>query len=519
MRRRRGGIVIPSLAAGALLALSLPPWGFWPLAFLGAALLFWRLDGLVLRSRLLAGWLTGVGCFGIGLAWAKSFNWYGAVVLVALEALTMALAAACTPRRAGRPGAFVGAFTLLEAVRMAWPFGGLPIGGVYLGQAGGPLLGAARLGGPLLLTALVWAIGAVVGSIGPPALRAGWRVARRAGRGAPAPPVAVPGAHRPALLACLASRWPCWRSRSAPPSPPTAAPPGARSRSPRCRAAGGAGTSETEVAPPVVLGAQLAASEGLGPNDRLSLVVWPEDVIALPGPLRGTPQAAALAALARRLHATVLAGVTETVSDTSFRNEIVAWGPNGRVVSTFEKVHRVPFGEYVPFRGFFSRLASLSAVPLDAIAGHGDGLMSTPAAPVGVLVSYEVFFAARGRSSVRAGAEVLAVPTNTSSYSTSQVPAQEIAAARVQAVEEGRDLVQAAPTGFSVVIDHRGTILRRSGLGGRAVILAKVGLRRGATLYERFGDLPVEIAAGLLWLSAGWNGRRRPRATGGAPVA
>jgi apolipoprotein N-acyltransferase len=248
-------------------------------------------------------------------------------------------------------------------------------------------------------------------------------------------------------------------------------------------------------------------------------VVWPEDVIALPGPLTGTPQAAELASLARRLHATVLAGVTETVSDTSFRNEIVGWGPSGRVVSIFEKVHRVPFGEYVPFRGFFSHLANLSAVPLDAIPGHGDGLMRTPAAPVGVLVSYEVFFAARGRSSVRAGAEVLAVPTNTSSYGTSQVPAQEIAAARVQAVEEGRDLVQADPTGFSAVIDHRGTVVRRSRLGRRAVIVATVGLRSGATLYERFGDLPVEIAAVLLFASAARSARRHPRAKGAPPVA
>jgi len=51
--------------------------------------------------------------------------------------------------------AFVGAATLAEALRFAWPFGGLPIGGVFLGQSTGPLLGAARLGGPLLLLSLI----------------------------------------------------------------------------------------------------------------------------------------------------------------------------------------------------------------------------------------------------------------------------------------------------------------------------------------------------------------------------
>ena len=71
--------------------------------------------------------------------------------------------------------------------------------------------------------------------------------------------------------------------------------------------------------------------------------------------------------------------------------------------------------------------------------------MRTPAGPLGLLVSFEIFYAGRSHASVRAGAELLAVPTNTSSYSTSQVPTQEIAAAVVQAVQTGRDLVQAAP--------------------------------------------------------------------------
>jgi apolipoprotein N-acyltransferase len=515
--RRRGGIVIPSLAAGVLLALSLPPFGWWPLAPLGAALLFWRLGGLRLRSRLLAGFAAGVGCFGIGLAWAQTFNSYGAVVLVALEAVSMAVAGAVTPPARGRVAGFVGAFTLLEAGRLAWPFGGLPIGGVYLGQADGPFLDLARLGGPLLLTAVVWALGAALGSIGPsaalllgpratpapddrtPSSVTGWGAAAGAG-------LTVVGL---VLAATVGAAF---------------APDGGAARRTISIAAvqggGRRGVSKAEVPPATVLRAQVAATEAvLGGTRHPALVVWPEDVIALSGPLAGTPQAATLTALARRLHATVLAGVTETVSDTSFRNEIVAWGPDGRIASVFEKVHRVPFGEYIPFRGFFAHLANLSAVPLDAIAGHGDGLMRTPAAPIGALVSYEVFFADRGRSSVRAGAQLLVVPTNTSSYSTSQVPAQEIAAARVQAVEEGRDLVQAAPTGFSAVIDHRGTVLRRSGLGGRAVIEARVGLRTGATLYERWGDWPVEVLAALLLGLGLLSWRRDTRDPTSRPVA
>jgi apolipoprotein N-acyltransferase len=231
--------------------------------------------------------------------------------------------------------------------------------------------------------------------------------------------------------------------------------------------------------------------------------VWPEDTVALDGLLDGSETATQLAATAQSLHATLLVGVTESVPGRRFHNVVVALDPEGRIVARYQKVHRVPFGEYVPYRGFFRHLADLSGVPLDAIAGHGDGVLHTPVAPLGTMVSYEVFYADRGRIATRAGAQLLVDPTNTASYATSQVPTQEIAAARLQAIAEGRDLVQAAPTGFSAVVDHDGDVRARSVLGRRQVVVQDVSLRTGATIYERVGDVPVLVAAGLLVL-AGW---------------
>ena len=75
---RRGRLAVLSLAAGVLLALSLPPWGWWPLGIAGAGLLYWRLAGQPVWRRLWCGWLAGLGCYVIGLAWARAFNWYGA---------------------------------------------------------------------------------------------------------------------------------------------------------------------------------------------------------------------------------------------------------------------------------------------------------------------------------------------------------------------------------------------------------------------------------------------------------
>jgi apolipoprotein N-acyltransferase len=286
---------------------------------------------------------------------------------------------------------------------------------------------------------------------------------------------------------------------------------------------GGAhGVDKSQVHPAQVLSAQLAAMQRLQALDggrAPGLVLWPEDVVSLDVALSQSPEESVLSALAASLHTTLVVGVTENISTTAFRNEVVAWGPDGTLVARFEKVHRVPFGEYVPYRGFFSHLASLSSVPLDAIPGTGTGLMETPAAPLGAMVSFEVFYASRGRASVRAGAELLIVPTNTASYATSQVPTQELAAATIQAVQQGRDLLQAAPTGFSAAIDHRGVLEARSVIGARQVIFATLDRRDGTTLYVRFGDLPVLVLAAAALLAGWWIALRRHARRGSASAA
>ena len=272
------------------------------------------------------------------------------------------------------------------------------------------------------------------------------------------------------------------------------------------------GLSDLQVRPSVVYAAALQETMKVRPP--VQLVLWPEDVVALSQPLRGSPEAAQLSQIARSLHATLVAGVTEPVGITQFRNEVAAYSPSGALVAVFEKVHRVPFGEYVPWRSFFSHLANLQAVPRDAVPGHGSGMIETPAGPVAVLVSYEVFFPDRGRSGVRAGGQLILVPTNTSSYSSEQAPAQEVAASRLQAIEEGRDLLQAAPTGYSAVLDNHGGVLQQTRLSVPAVLQAAVALRDGATLYTRTGDMPTVLLA-LCAVLAGWAvalvGRRRER--------
>ena len=493
--------------AGGLVGCSLPPFGPWYLAPIGLGAAAWLIRGQPIGRRLLLGWLVGLGQFAIGCVWALEFTGLGYVVLVGFEALFVAVAFAAVPPGRGRLVAFAGALTLAEWARETWPFGGLPIGSVALGQAPGPLVGLARVGGPLALVVAAALAGAGLAAVG----FACWTeltgdepFARRGAFCGLAVLVVVAAATGLAGLS------------------PDGGPPRGVVTVAVVQGGGRRGIGSVVVPAGRVFAATWGATAPL--RAPVDLIVWPEDAMPLAGPLPGSTEAGRVAALARRLHATVLAGVTAPAGAHRFVNEIVAWGPSGRVLGRVEKAHPVPFGEYVPLRWVFARIASLTAVPRDVVVGRNDGELTTPAGRVAILNSFEDFFAARARSGVRAGGELLIVETNTASYATDVIPAEELAASRIQAVAFGRDLVQSATTGYSAVVTPAGAVAAQSRLGSPDLLRSRVALRTGATLYARFGDWLV-LAIAATALVAGWalqlggrprgGGARRQRAAPG----
>jgi apolipoprotein N-acyltransferase len=250
----------------------------------------------------------------------------------------------------------------------------------------------------------------------------------------------------------------------------------------------------------------------------VDLVLWPEDVIDVDVPLDDSDEAVEMSALAQSIEAPVIAGVVDDAADPDhFRNAAVLWLPDGTMAGRYDKVHRVPFGEYIPGRGLIEHLVDLSVIPRDAVPGHGPGLLAAPTTgPLGVVISYEVYFADRARAAVNAGGRVLLVPTNAASFRTSQVPTTEVASARLRAIETGRDLAQAAPTGYGAFIDHRGRVLARTTLGRRQVLQGTVHTRTGRTVYVRLGDGPVVLLAAAALALSLWT-RRRPSRTSPSP--
>ena len=132
--------------------------------------------------------------------------------------------------------------------------------------------------------------------------------------------------------------------------------------------------------------------------------------------------------------------------------------PTGAVTSRYDKVRRVPFGEYVPLRGLLETLgAPVDEVPSDAVAGTAPGRARRTRRSTGQrtrpasVISWEVFFGGRVREGVRDGGGVILNPTNGASYTGTILQTQQIASSRLRAIETGRWVVQVSPTGFSRV--------------------------------------------------------------------
>ncbi|HEY5665008.1 MAG TPA: apolipoprotein N-acyltransferase [Ilumatobacter sp.] len=494
---------VAGVSAGLLVAFSMPPWGFWPLAFAGVALFEWALgDSLGRAGRAAVG-------FGFGVAWmytAMAWMWFltvpGYIVSCALFAGLHALAAAFAPggrwRTIGRPAAH----TLVEVVRCSFPFGGVPLATLGISQAGGPLLGLARVGGVVLITWVVLQVGFALA--GPLAALPGL-VRRR---------VAI-GDHRHgwaalaaiAVLVVLAAVAPDGSAASAPPLRIAAVQGGGRQ-----------GTSALDVPSSAVTEAHLDATATIARDPGLGLVVWPENGIDVDRrPFDGSRQQLAVAQQAARLGVPFAIGVTvdsefsrHPVPDR-FVNAQVVVTPDGDVISSYEKVRIVPFGEFVPLRGLLEAAGvPLDQIPSDAISGRDPAVIELPdGTELGVMISWEVFFGDRGRAA--ADGAILLNPTNGASYTGTILQTQQVASSKLRAVETGRWVVQVSPTGFSAFVSSSGEVFQRTGVSERRVIVMDVPLRTGTTWYTATGDRLWVAAVLALLAGAWWLGEWRPR--------
>ncbi|HUF96540.1 MAG TPA: apolipoprotein N-acyltransferase [Ilumatobacter sp.] len=502
----------PTLAVlgGALVAFSMPPWGFWPLAFVGVVLFEIALGTTpTRRDRAIAGFAFGIPWFVIAMAWMWFLTAPGYLIAAVLFALLHSLAAVLAPvgawRAVGRPAAH----TLVEAVRIVFPFGGVPLATIGISQADGPLLGLARLGGVLLIT---WAVFQVGFALARPIVAVPQLIRKRQ-PDEPREPHGAIALAALSLIFVIAAFAPTGRELPGSPTVTVAAVQGG----------GEQGTSALDVPSSVVTGRLLEATATIEPGDA-ELVVWPENGVDVNGiAFADSAQYALIAAEARRLDVPFMVGVTE---DSEFANDPVpdrfvnahvAITPDGDVIGRYEKVRRVPFGEYVPFRSILEALgAPLDRVAGDAVSGSDPAQLVLPdGTSVGVMISWEVFFDDRARDANSNGATFLINPTNGASYTGTILQTQQVASSRLRAMENGRWVVQVSPTGFSAFVSPDGDVFDRTDISEQRVIIRDVPLREGTTWYRSIGDWPWRLAAlavfGVAWWHSGLGAKLRAR--------
>lgn len=477
-----------ALAAGLALCLSMPPFGFWPLAFLGLVVVDRLTAGQPWGARFTRGWLVAMACFVPSLSWMTALTAPGYLIAcIAYSAMLGAGVAAAPPGR-GRWPALAGTWTLAELLRWSWPFGGVPLANLAIGQVAGPLAPVLRVGGPVLLLVVT----VLVGQAASAAVARAWRPAA-------------------ALLAVVVLV--VGGSLLAPDGHAVG-----RAEVALVQGGGEQGTRKSDTGVIDVFQRHVRATAEVRPP--VDLVVWPEDVIDTDGPFPDDPWADVVGDLARELHAPMVVGTVEGAGPEHFTNSAVLVDADGEVADRYDKVHRVPFGEYVPFRSLLTKVAGDALPERDALIGQLPGHLDVPGrvGRVAVPVSWEVFFPDRTREGVEDGARLVLNPTNGSSFTGTIVQTQQVASSRMRAIETGRWVLQVAPTGFTAVVDDRGRVLARSAISEARVIQREVGLREGLTIYTRWGNLPG-LALAVAAIAVGWavERRGRPGATEAGP--
>jgi apolipoprotein N-acyltransferase len=505
-----------AFAAGALSAAAMAPLGFWPILFLTFPVLVWLIDGAGagewrgLTGAAVTGWWFGFGYFLAGLYWvgfaflvdAPTFGWLLPFAVIGLPAglaiftaFGVLLARLLWTRGAMRVLALAVALTASEWLRghlltgFPWnAFGYALTSPLILAQS-------AALIGIWGLTFLAVAIFAS------PATLFDDRSETRRPR--------LPLTLGLAVLIALAAFGTLRLAQM-----PTRLVEGVHLRimQPNLQQ----DVRFNYAAKQQVLDRYIALSErpadgSAGVGGAVTHLIWPESAF----PFFLTREPDALAQIARMLHGStvLITGAVRlaepvTPPDIGVYNSIYVLDRDGSLGATYDKLHLVPFGEYLPFQRFLEGLGlqQLTKQRGGFLAGNRRRPLAVPGAPPALpLICYEIIFPGEAglEGSGKSGRPGWIVNvTNDGWFGISSGPYQHFQQARVRAIEEGLPVVRAANTGISAVVDPLGRIVQALPLGTEGVIDAPLPQPIAAPVYSRVGDVPAAmmIAIALLLL-------------------
>ncbi|OMC14176.1 apolipoprotein N-acyltransferase [Mycobacterium colombiense] len=517
---------------GLLLCASFPSLNWWWGAVVAAALLAWVLTHPATTP---AGGLGYAFLFGLAfylplLPWVGllvgPIPWIALATVCALFPALFGLCAVIVRRLPGWPIWFALIWAAQEWLKSMLPFGGFPWGSVAFGQTHGPFLPLVQLGGVALLSMAIMLVGFSATAIaleivkwwhsGHPAPRAaGDSGAAAAGHPDQAPPaVVLPGVCICLVLFASLIVWPQVRhAGTGSGGEPTVTVAAVQGNVPRLgfefneqrRAVLDNHVQET---------LRLAEDVRSGAAPQPQFVIWPEDSSDI-DPLVNRDAALEISQAAAAIGAPILIGSVLEVpgrppQDPNYTNTMIVWNPATGPADHHDKEIVQPFGEYLPMPWLFKHLSGYAGRAGSFVPRPGSGVVHIAGVPLGVATCWEVIFDRVPRQAVVGGAQLLAVPANNATFNK-RMSEQQLAFAKVRAVEHDRYVVVAGTTGISAVVAPDGGELARTDFFQPAYLDMQVRLKTRLTPATQWAPLvqwAMALAAGAVILAGirhnGW---------------
>ena len=491
--------------AGWIMDFGFPDRDLWPLTLVGLALMLWSVRGLAVGRAVLVGAVGGLSFFGILIWWLTVYlglvPWLALTLAqVFLFSVGMGLVALAwhygsrhwsglLGRLVGVPALVAGAWMTREAISSVFPFGGFAWARLSQSQSESTLAPlVAWVGTSGMSFVLAFSVACVIALI--TEIRMDWD---------------QKAASAWALALALVI-WPAW--------------PVTESGSIRVLAVQGNAA------------AGLFADYDWGDNlkdhyrvtqplygEEVDVVVWPENASDV-DPLRYPDAAAVVSEISREMNAPLVVGTITRDGEETF-NSMLLWEydkASGRdiVRDQYDKIHPVPFAEYLPWREFFYPLAPrlFDMVPRDYSFGERDTVFTVAGATAGIAICFDIVDDEILWSMMENGADIIFAPTNNADFGRTDQSIQQLSIARMRAIETGRSVVNISTVGTSAVIDPWGRELDRLPTYEEGYMLLDVPLATHTTPATLLGrNLELFLVgftlAGILLTMVGERTRRR----------
>ena len=488
--------LVVTIVAGWLLLASFPPRNWWWGAVVAFALLAWVLTrpATTLLGGMGYGFLFGLVFYLALLPWISmlvgSMPWVALATVSALFSALFGLFAVVVRRLPGWPIWFALVWAAQEWLKSVFPFGGFPWGAVTFGQTNGPLLPLVQLGGVAVLSTAIVLVGSSLTAITLEIVR--WLRTSPQTPATNPPAVLLPGTCICLVLLTAVVVWP------------------------HVRHAGTGSGGEPSVTVAVVQGnvprlglqfntqrravldnhvretMRLADDVRAGSAPQPQFVIWPEDSSDI-DPLLNVDAGQEIQAAAQAIGAPILVG---TVLDAGgpmqetpeYTNTLIVWNPVTGPADRHDKEIVQPFGEYLPMPWLFKHLSGYAGHAGHFVPRKSSDVVHVAGVPVGVATCWEVVFDREPRKALLNGAQLLAVPSNNATFNQA-MSEQQLAFAKVRAVEHDRYVLVAATTGISAVIAPDGAELARTEFFQPAYLDTLVRLKTTLTPATRWGPI------------------------------